>query len=85
MVVELWIKITTLLFFGQPKNFLFFNFFGLDFFHRFLTKFLTYHQLEKVLRQIKVTREMLKDQLHLCKIQFEKLIFQHFSSKFDVS
>jgi hypothetical protein len=26
--------------FGQPKNFLFSNFFGLDFFHKFLTKFL---------------------------------------------
>jgi hypothetical protein len=37
------------------------------------------------------TREMLKDQLHLCKIQQKKtfetmsLIFQHFSNKFDVS
>jgi hypothetical protein len=29
---------------------------------------------------------MLKDRLHPCKIQFEKvyLIFQHFSGKFDV-
>jgi hypothetical protein len=28
---------------------------------------LSYHQLEKVLRHIKFTREMLKDQLHLLK------------------
>jgi hypothetical protein len=33
------------------------------------------------------TREMLKDQLHLWKIQKKNFleIFQHFSSKFDVS
>jgi hypothetical protein len=29
----------------------------------------TYYQLEKVLRHMKFIREMLKDQLHLCKIQ----------------
>jgi hypothetical protein len=34
--------------FGQPKNFLVFNFFGLDFFvHKFLTKFLNVSSIQK--------------------------------------
>jgi hypothetical protein len=58
---------------ANQKKFLFLNFIGLDFFHRFLSKFLNVHQLENFLRLIKITREMLKDQLHLCKSQFEKM------------
>jgi hypothetical protein len=52
---------------GNQKTFYFLTFLGWIFFHRFLTKFLIIHQLEKVLRYMEFSREMLKDQLHFCK------------------
>ena len=42
--------------------------FELDFFSKILNKvFLTYHQLDKALRYMEFTREMLKDQLYCLK------------------
>jgi hypothetical protein len=55
----------------KPVHFL--TFLGWFFFHRFLTKFLNIHYLGKVIREIKFTREMLKNQLQLCKIRFDKI------------
>jgi hypothetical protein len=54
---------------GSQKTFYFFTFLSWIFFINSLQSSQTYHQLEKVLRHMEFTREMLKDQLYLCNIQ----------------
>jgi hypothetical protein len=58
---------------AAKKTFYILTFSGWNFFQRFSTKFLTYYQFEEVLRHIEFTREMLKDQLHLLKLNFAKM------------